>query len=223
MSHVFPSPPGAAKRAGQRQAADSSRDVLTGPQGVGMSCRCRGVRLGRFGPAGAAAPLRERERGRQEGPYHPHSGGGSARDPPSPARAPPGEARGGTPAPRVVRPGPPVPAVHSDGRASRPAPAAGPTWLPRVPGRFRGPAPASLPRHGREALPGLLPGGGAAALPPLRPGGPLSAGHPARLHGGAARSEALRAVLPGGACPVIPFCFAWFPRGFGKMASPPPR
>lgn len=172
--------------------------------------RSRGAAEGeRAGPSGGAVPPPQR--------------GGIRPRPPSPARAPPGEARGGTPAPRVVRPGPPVPAVHSGGRASRPAPAAGPTWLPRVPGCFRGPAPASLPRHGREALPGLLPGGGAAALLPLRPGGPLSAGHPARLHGGAARSEALRAVLPGGACPVIPFCFAWFPRGFGKMASPPPR
>lgn len=39
--------------------------VLTGPQGVGMSCRCRGVRFGRGGAA--VALEREREEGGEKG------------------------------------------------------------------------------------------------------------------------------------------------------------
>lgn len=170
LSHVFPHSPGAENRAGQWQAARSSGDVLTGPQGVGMSCRCRGVRLGRLGPAAAAAPLWERERGRQ-GPYHPHRGG----EPPATPHPQHGRLRGTAGRrPRAAR------------GAARPARTCRPWRRPRalhgcggVPAALPGPArPASLPRHGREALPGSSRAAGPPRSRPSAPGVPSALGSP---------------------------------------------
>lgn len=181
------------------------------------------------GEVGQARPRRSRgaavgERAGPSGAVPPPPRGGTARDPSSPTRAPPGD-RGEAP-PRRAWCGPTRPYLPS-----MPA-AAGPTWLRRGPGCASGAGPPRVTSPARAgSAAGLLPGGGAAALPPLRPGGPLGAGQPARLDGGAARGEALCAALPGCARPVTPAArlrllvlrVKWPPRRRGdKGANPAP-
>lgn len=168
------------------------------------------------GEVGQARPRRSRgaaegERARPSGgPYHPQ-GGGEPPATPHPhhghIQRGAGGTRGGAPAPRVVQPDPPVPAVHGDGRASRPAPAAGPTWLRRGPGGVSGAGPLGVTSPVRAGSAAWAPPGRRgrrAPAPPPRGSPQRWASRPTGCEG---RPSAQRSApaLPGCACLVNPF------------------
>lgn len=213
----FSIPPGqrnAADTAERRTAAGCTHgaagrgDELPVPRDevglVGLR-RGRGAAAGeRAGPSGARTNPAAGEAARRPHRQHGHlqvRRRGSAGGRPRAAR---GAARPG--------PAPPVPAVHGGGRAPVP--------------------PGLRALHGCGGVPAPFPGAGPLVTSPARAGSAACAPHgrrgprgcprrcasrPARWRGGPQRS-----VLPGCACPVTPFRFARFPRGFGKMASPSP-
>lgn len=188
-----------------------------------MSCRCRGVRLGRLGPAGAAAPLRERENGAVRRGRTTPERGGIARDPhPQHGRL---KVWRGDPPPSRAWCGPARPYLPSIAAAAGRVPP-GPRALHRcrgVPGRFRGPGTGvtSPARAGSAAW--APPGrrGRRAPAPPPRESPQRWAARPGSMEG-----SRLRAVLPDCTCAVNtppPSALLRFPRGFGKMASPAAR
>lgn len=147
--------------------------------------RSRGAAAGeRAGPSGAAPPPQRRG---ENCPRPPHPQHGRLR---GSAGRRPRAARG------VVRPAPPVPAVHGGGRASPPA---RPRVLHGCGGsrrRFRGrPAPRHFPGTGGKRGPGSSRAAGPPRSRPSAPGVPRRwAARPARWRGGRQRSALRRST-----------------------------